>query len=476
MPRAQIIFVHENPDLRAVMEEHLAAGGYKVRGCAAPPSADAGEFWDADCALISVPAIPGDRIAFVRELSRRLSVVLLTELAEGRPAEVAPLLAAGAVEFLRLPADGVTLLALVHRVLRLTVLESRLDRMRDTITRLTDTPGAMVGGSAAMEAVRRSILTVARFSAPVLITGETGSGKELVARALHEASGRAGEFVALNSASFGESLFEAELFGHEPGAFTGARGRKIGLVEVADGGTLFLDEIGELSAPLQARLLRFLDDGRFRRVGGIREIETDVRIVAATNRPIGGTHALTAERSDSFRSDLYFRLAAYTIEVPPLKSRSGDIPDLVEHFRAHFAERHRTISPGFSNSALALLSAIPWPGNVRELRNAVERLLLTYSGETIIDEERVRAVIARSAAAAPATQEVVSPVMPTEAGYHAGLALHIEAFERAYFSGLIERYHHNISAAAREAGLDRKTLAAKLKALRLGKHDPDSGD
>jgi len=237
----------------------------------------------------------------------------------------------------------------------------------------------LVGESAAMHAVFKKIAVYGPAEAPVLVTGETGTGKELVARALHTASRRAnGPLVVLNCAAVHADLFESELFGHERGAFTGAIAAHHGRFERADHGSLFLDEVGEMPLAAQAKLLRVLEGGTFERVGGERELRVDARVIAATNVPL--EHAV---RDRTFRSDLYHRIAVLRIHIPPLRERLDDLPLLVDHFRALLNGRYRRVVRRLTPEALRILREYLWPGNVRELRNVLERVYVETVGDVI---------------------------------------------------------------------------------------------
>jgi formate hydrogenlyase transcriptional activator len=237
----------------------------------------------------------------------------------------------------------------------------------------------LIGASASLSDVMERIACVAPTRATVLITGETGTGKELIARAIHAASPRAKRLlVRVNCAALPEGLLASELFGHERGAFTGAVERRKGRFELAHGGTIFLDEIGELSPAMQVALLRVLQEGEFERVGGTETLKTDVRVVVATNRDLD-----EAVRDGSFRSDLLYRLNVVPIRVPPLRARGGDIRLVAEHYVGHYARKLGKRITGLSPEALAALEAYPWPGNVRELQNVVERAMILASGEVL---------------------------------------------------------------------------------------------
>jgi transcriptional regulator with GAF, ATPase, and Fis domain len=256
--------------------------------------------------------------------------------------------------------------------------------------RLTaDLAAGMVGESPRMREIYRVLGRAAASDSTVLLRGESGTGKEVAARALHRGSPRSGRpFVAVNCATLTETLLESELFGHEKGAFTGAVARKIGKVETADGGTLFLDEIGEIPLPLQAKLLRFLQERELERLGSTRPIRVDVRVVAATNRDLE-----RAMREGTFREDLYYRLNVITLHLPPLRERREDIPRLASHFAARTGQRLGRPVTGFTPEARACLLRYPWPGNVRELANAVERALVLGEGGLIRPEDLPEAVL-----------------------------------------------------------------------------------
>jgi transcriptional regulator with PAS, ATPase and Fis domain len=253
----------------------------------------------------------------------------------------------------------------------------------------------IVGKSAALQKLMQKVARVAASDASVLLLGESGTGKEMIAQAIHQKSARAGHpFVAINCAALTETLLESELFGHEKGAFTGAAAQKKGKLEMAEGGTVFLDEIGELAAPLQAKLLRVLQQREFERVGGTRTMKLDLRLIAATNRD------LAAEaRRGAFREDLYHRLNVIALQLPPLRDRSEDIPELAEHFLQRAATRCARRVSGISPEAMAHLMAYPWPGNVRELENAIERGVVLGQSETLLADDLPETVLD-----APATQ------------------------------------------------------------------------
>jgi DNA-binding NtrC family response regulator len=303
-----------------------------------------------------------------------------------------------------------------------------------------------------MAAVWKVIGRAAGSTAPVLITGETGTGKELVARAIHAYSGRGGEpFVAINLAALPPTLIESELFGHERGAFTGATGRRSGRIEAAGAGTLFLDEIGDLDPALQTKLLRVAQEGTYERVGGNDVLRSGARLIAATNRPVRPGAAGAA-----LREDLYYRLAVIEIELPPLRARRSDIPLLVAH--ALRGTRARAVS----EEAMERLAAYPWPGNVRELFHVLERAAV-LCGSEVIDVPDLASLPA-PARAAPAV-----PADPEDLSLHAAVA----RVEKQLIARALERAGGNRSAAARLLGIGRPQLYAKMEEHGLGARAPD---
>ncbi|HVH98431.1 MAG TPA: sigma-54 dependent transcriptional regulator [Enhygromyxa sp.] len=334
--------------------------------------------------------------------------------------------------------------------------------MRDELRRLraqTAPRGALIGESEAMTLLERRLARVARTDVPVLILGETGTGKELVARAVHAASERAsGPFVAENCGSFSEGVLASELFGHERGAFTGANARRRGLFEQADGGTLLLDEIAETSARTQVMLLRVLQEGRLRRLGGEAEIRVDVRVLAATHRDLASMVA-----AGQFREDLYYRLRGATLELPPLRERGRDLELLVAHVLAELGRsrsKRGELRPWPTPSAWAALHRYRWPGNVRELRAEVVRWTVFCDAKVELDDLSPEI---RDAAVRSDPKHTPIPLVQTlpEVGF-ASLAARIEATERAAVIEALEHFSGNLSAAARALEVDRNTLKRKL--------------
>ncbi|MBI2513871.1 MAG: sigma-54-dependent Fis family transcriptional regulator [Opitutae bacterium] len=311
---------------------------------------------------------------------------------------------------------------------------------------------SLIGESEVMQRLRRTAEEVARSDVTVLIEGESGTGKELVARLIHERSERAGQpFIFVNCAALPEQLVEAELFGHRKGAFTDARADKPGRFQLADGGTLFLDEIGDLSPKGQGDLLRVLEDGAFRMVGGTELLRVDVRVVAATNKNLQDAVA-----AGEFREDLYYRLHVIPIVVPPLRERADDIPLLIEAFLVRFCAKHRRRPKRLAPEAMRLCQRFPWPGNIRQLRNVVERLVVTSSGNVIGIDELPDDIREQDGAAASVA---IRPGMT------------IEEAEKLLIAQTIKHATSNRAAAARLLGISRRALQYKLKRYGLLERD-----
>jgi len=319
----------------------------------------------------------------------------------------------------------------------------------------TEKPFQLLGESPSIQHLRETLRTVAETSATVLLRGETGTGKELAARFLHAHSPRSQDpFIAVNCAALTESLLESELFGHEKGAFTGAHRQRLGKFEYAGSGTLFLDEIGEISPPLQAKMLRVLDDRKFERVGGNKTIDVQCRVIAASN--IDFTQAMESGR---FRQDLYYRLNVVSIDLPPLRDRAQDIPLLAHHFLIEKSQRHNKPVREISQQALDDLCQYGWPGNVRELENIIEQAVILASGK-VIDRLPLPAQKIPSAGSMMKAIDPEDLMQMTLKEYIAGILRESEA---RYFSALLKRHKGHISRTAEAAGIDRKTFYRKIK-------------
>jgi two-component system nitrogen regulation response regulator NtrX len=350
----------------------------------------------------------------------------------------------GALDFLEKPIASEKLLLTVENALRLQRLESENTQLKQRLGK-----HEIVWQGEAMRRMMEQVDRVAASETRVCIMGETGTGKELVARTLHERSGRAsGPFVALNCAAVPAELIESELFGHEKGSFTGAAGRHTGKFEQAEHGTLFLDEIGDMPLPMQAKLLRVLEEGEVERIGGEKPVRVDVRVLVATHRNLEAQ-----VKEGKFRQDLFHRIYVFPLFLPPLRERREDIPALVEHFVAQVCSQNGWKPVPFTKDAIEALQEHSWPGNVRELRNMIERLiLLSNSGE--VDLKTVRLALPQETAAASGTL--------AETG---ALADRVQAFERDVILAELRRNHYNVASAARALHLERSHLYKKAEQL-----------
>jgi DNA-binding NtrC family response regulator len=332
-------------------------------------------------------------------------------------------------------------------------MESLVQRLRETLAM-----GKMVGTAQTFLQVIKNLPAIAKGEASVVISGETGTGKELVARAIHYASPRASQpFVPINCGALPETLLEDELFGHERGAFTDAHARRLGLIAQANKGTIFLDEVDALSPKAQVVLLRVLQDKRFRAIGGVCELQADVRIIAATN-----TALEELVRDGSFRSDLYYRLNIFSLRLPPLRERREDIQLLVAHFLGKHALQNQP-APALSAQALAALLAYEWPGNIRELENALIRGINFCQNGLI---EAADLGLSRLAEKLPVMPELNEPNDSAQSelpSFKVGKQEVIEAFERDYLTLLMQKHHGNVTQAARAAGKERRDLGKLLK-------------
>ena len=352
---------------------------------------------------------------------------------------------AGALDFLEKPISTEKLLLTVENALKLQRLESENRQLKQRLGK-----HEIVWHGAAMQRVMAQLERVAASETRVCILGETGTGKELVARTIHERSARAaGAFVTLNCAAVPAELIESELFGHEKGSFTGAAGRHIGKFEQADHGTIFLDEIGDMPLAMQAKLLRVLEEGEVERIGGDKPVSVNVRVVVATHRDLEAR-----VREDKFRQDLFHRIYVFPLVLPPLRERREDIPLLVEHFAAQVSAQNGWKAIPFSAEAMEALQSYAWPGNVRELRNMVERLmLLATNGQ--VDLATVQMALPKGSMAASSS-------------FSSGpLSERVDAFEREVILAELKRSHSNVSLAAKSLGLERSHLYKKAEQLRI---------
>ncbi|MDF3071754.1 MAG: acetoacetate metabolism regulatory protein AtoC [Polyangiaceae bacterium] len=380
--RAKILVVDDEASARSGLGKLLEQEGYQVLQAAdgrEALEAVADEAPELIITDLKMPVMDGmELLTQLREREVQIPAIVATAFGEVSTAVAA--MRAGAEDYLTKPIDFDALLLVVERTLARAELRTEAENLRRQL-RARDNEGleGLLGASAAMQRVYHMVKQVAPARATVLITGESGTGKGEVARALHALSPRASApFVSLHCAALAESLLESELFGHERGAFTGADKRRIGRIEQANGGTLFLDEIGEIPPATQIKLLRVLQERCFERVGGNETIKVDVRVVAATNKDFA-----TEVREKRFREDLYYRLNVVHVDMPPLRQRGNDVILLAEHFLRRFSLENNRRIDGFDDAARAKLVAHRWPGNVRELENAVERAVVFTEGEMV---------------------------------------------------------------------------------------------
>jgi DNA-binding NtrC family response regulator len=454
---SSVLVVEDKDGMRKMLRETLEGAGYLVSeardGAEAIARLEAGR---VDLVLTDLKLPKRDGLAVLRaakELAPQAGVIVMT--AFGTIETAVQAMKDGAADFIQKPFDSDYLLLLIKRELERRRLVSENLRLREELQDRLGLP-EIKGESRRLQDAKAMLHKVAPSQATVLLLGESGTGKELFARALHQLSPRKGQpFVAINCAAIPEPLLESELFGHERGAFTGATALKPGRFERADGGTLFLDEVGELPPGVQAKLLRVLQEGVFDRVGGLKPLSVDVRIVAATNADLA---RLVRERR--FREDLYFRLNVFPIVVPPLRERPEDIPTLAQHFLARFAGELRKEVGGFTEAAMAVLVRYPWPGNVRELENCIERAVILCGGGRIQAADLTLGI----GGVGPDPWDE----RPQSENLHEHAAWASRRAERELIRRVIERVQGNKARAADALGVSYKTLLVKVKEYGLG--------
>jgi two-component system, NtrC family, response regulator HydG len=448
--RISVLVVDDEPALREVLSLRIQDWGHNVRTAVDATDAERAlqqERPDVVLSDVVLPEISGvDLLRRLKQHDERLPVIMMT--AHGNIDAAVEAMKAGARDFLTKPLDYRALRGLLDAVA--AEREQReLDHELDANLQGSASLGGLVGRSRSIREMHDLIQLVAATDASVIITGESGTGKEVVAHAIHTLSNRRDKpFIALNAAAIPEGLIESELFGHEQGAFTGATRARPGSFELANGGTLFLDEIAEMPVALQPKLLRILEGNHARRLGGSREIEFDVRVLAATNRSV-----TAAVRDGLLREDLYYRLNVFEIALPPLRERADDVVLLSRHFVREFSEKHDMPVEGVSDTARALLEAYAWPGNVRELRNVIERaVIMARTGW--IEPRHLSPHIQMIKAGAPATIQLAAGMTLAEA-------------ERLLILNTLERTGQNKAEAARQLGLDVKTIRNRLRGYGL---------
>ena len=433
MARKSILVVDDEKSQREILEMILSGEGYDVTTASSGEAAMkfvADRHFDLVLTDLKMTGMSGlDLLKELTDFDKSIIVLLLT--AHGTVDSAVDALRLGAFDYLQKPYDA----------------EKLLDTVSRALNKLTTLDAEIISDSSEMDKVKKLVLKIAKSNSTVLIRGESGTGKELIARSIHNNSPRSSEiFQAVNCAAINENLLESELFGHEKGSFTGAVGEKKGLFEIADGGTLFLDEIGELDIALQAKILRALQEKQIRRVGGTKELNIDVRVVAATNRDL-----LKMSQEGRFREDLYYRLNVLSIELPALRERRSDIPVLIEYFlKKHTRDTKREIK--INAEAKRLLENYSYPGNVRQLESAIERATLLCENDTITIEDLP-----------PEMSHESKPVSADELFKLPSEGVNFEDVERSLIMQAMERTDNNITKSAKMLGLTFRTLQYRLE-------------
>ncbi len=467
--KKQVLIVDDEPNLRKILAAQLSRDGYEVM------LAEDGEqglsmlrehHIDLVVTDLKMPKVDG--MTLLREALKEtpdLPIVMIT--AHGTVDTAVEALKLGAFDYLTKPFDKDEVRQVVAKALKTRALAQE-EATTEPIGATKD-PGArfgIIGSSPGLTDLYAVLERVADTPTTVLITGESGTGKELVARALHEHSTRRDKpFIKVNCAAIPKELIESELFGYERGAFTGAVSSKPGRFELANGGTLFLDEVGEIPVEMQVKLLRALQESEFERVGGIKTIHVDVRLVAATNRDLKKLIAANA-----FREDLFYRLNVVSIRLPALRERETDIPLLVEHFLAKFNERLKKQVIGVEPEALDILSAYGWPGNIRELENVMERSVLFCDAQKLRVEDlpgELRGFSSGSVAPPPTDLSTSGMPLSPEGGLKEHVKVAMSRLERDLVSRALKQTSGNVTHAARLLKISRKGLQLKMKELGL---------
>lgn len=453
--RGNVLVVEHDADLCELLAESIGACGYAVaRAATAEAALEQVERSEPDVLITDLCLAGANGLELCeRVLKRRPEVRVVVMTAFGSTESAIGAIRVGAYDFVTKPISPDVLAVTIERAVRDRELHAEVRRLRMRMTPAGQS--SMAGDSAPMEELNDVIARVAGTDAPVLITGESGSGKELVARAIHDRSGRKGPFLAINCAAMPETLLESELFGHARGAFTDAHSARKGLFVEADGGTLFLDEIVEMPLGMQAKLLRALQERRVRPLGESREIPFDARLVAATNRDVDRDVA-----QGNFREDLYYRINVVNVSVPPLRARGSDVLLLAQLFLERAAARSRKPVTRINNAVAQRLFAYAWPGNVRELENCIERAvaLATFDEITVAD---LPPNLSSDSVAWDPLQAEDTDELPT-----------VAIVEGRYIKRVLNAVSGNKTLAAKILGFDRRTLYRKLARLT---HDPDGG-
>jgi DNA-binding NtrC family response regulator len=453
-----ILVVDDEPATLDVMSVNLEKRNYRVDTAKTGAEAIAKAEKNSYATVIldySLPDMDGFQVlSSMKSRNKDLTVIMIT--AHGTIEMAVEAMKSGVFNYLVKPINFEEMVLVVDNAVEHHKLLSELGNLKKQLSGDFVLEN-IVGSSEKMRKIFEKVKIVAASDATILVRGETGTGKELIARAIHMNSSRTRKkFVTINCAAIPETLLEPELFGYEKGAFTGAVNQRIGRFELADKGTIMLDEIGEISMEMQSKLLRVLQEGEFDRVGGSQTLTTDTRVIATTNRNLE-----EAIEQGKFRSDLFYRLNVIPIDIPPLRERAEDIPFLVMHFVNKYCEKNRVDPKAVSVSAMATLTRYEWPGNVRELENVIERAVVLSQGDALDQIE-----------------------IPGHSGNGNGFKVNlgvssfqsakkniIESFEEQYLSSMLKKHKGNISASARESGLDYKNFHSKLKKYNIRKRE-----
>jgi len=460
MKSPRILLVDDDADIRETMVTLLTMNDYSVTSVADGQSAIEEvkkEKFNIVITDLMMPKMTGiDVIKNLKAIDPDLQCIVITGYATVSTAVDA--MKAGAYDYLMKPFNGTEVLMLLKRVMELQDLQAENSQLKRTLNQRYGYEN-LIGNSEGIQMVCSLIEKVAETDSTILILGESGTGKELVARTIHYNSPRKNKpLIPINCGAIPETLLESELFGHEKGAFTGASTTRIGRFELADGGTIFLDEIGDMSPTLQVKLLRVLQQREFERVGGVRTIKVDVRIIAATN--IDLEHAV---HEGKFREDLYYRLNVIPVVIPPLRERADDIPLLMDHFLSHFNKSKKRDIKGFSPAAMDILISYPWPGNIRELENLVERLIILKGNGTICPDDLPEKFISHTL-----NNEGALHITLPETGVN--LKDVVEEFENNLILQAMQKAQGVKNKAAQLLSLNRTTLVEKLKKKKLDYH------
>jgi len=435
-----ILVVDDEEPFRRLLNKELTRKGYAVQ-----VARDGNEalrvlrdnVFDVILLDVIMPGVDGlSLMKRLKEDSGAPAIIVLTGKATVETAVDA--MKNGAYDYLTKPYKLDELVIVIERAYEYRQLSVKSKLLEQELVR-KESPFEFVGKSRQIQEILTLIMKVAPTDSPVFIQGESGTGKELIANTVwHYSARKDAPFIALNCATLSENLIESEIFGHEKGAFTNAYQMKHGLVEVADKGTLFLDEIGEMPIGLQPKLLRFLDSGEFRRVGGNKTLRVDVRMIAATNKDLP-----EMIKAGNFREDLFYRLNVITVTIPPLRERKDDIPELASYFLNKYSKKLSKVVTEFTAEALELLAGYHWPGNARELENVIERAVILCESDRIVAEDL----------------SIPSAATVAELGTNPSL----EEMEKNYILRVLKEANGNQSKASQLLGIDRKTLYLKLK-------------